>query len=194
MHPENGAEGPVLEPAHEQLPVGRIIRVPDVESADIGCPVRNSGKGEIQPGRDLALEGLEIGRNVARPGGRAVALNAGKGRAGKNEDPFPVRLVPLPLVHAGGMHEREDVGIPRAAADGGLIAREDVLFASRRLGLGGVEPPGIRADLEKGVVHQAPILGAGFRVHGIVERHAGRMNVPATTLRSRKNPRLSMSS
>ena len=76
-----------------------------------------------------------------------------------------------PSIDRSRRHERKDVDVAIAAANRELVIELDVLFAAFGLRLGGVQPPGIDADLEEAVVHELPVILASVRVAGVVHRH-----------------------
>jgi hypothetical protein len=118
---EQRAEGPELEPAGEELsplldvrgfrvaarPAGR-----DGEAADIGSPVGDPRKAEVEPGGDLPAEALPVRGDVSRPGGGGVALRSGEGGAGEDEDPLIGSGGALAFVDRLAVDQREGVRHP----------------------------------------------------------------------------------
>ena len=87
MDAEDGRERTELEPADEELAELGIVEIAaGNEAANVGGPVRHAADGVIQSSRDLALEGDKVGEHVARPRSYPVALRAGVGGAGEDED------------------------------------------------------------------------------------------------------------
>ena len=175
------AEGGELEPAGDELAplldvlgsgIGLRPLARNGEAAHVRGPPGNPGEGEVEAGRDLLAQHVPVRSDVARPGGRGVALDAGEGRSGEDEDALARVGAPLPLVDR--LAAGEDVGIrhARARAQGGRVHGR--LQGLRRalpheLGLGRVHPPRVDALAEEGVVHLLPEQLARLGVEGVVE-------------------------
>ncbi len=52
------------------------------------------------------------------------------------------------------------------------MAQEDILFLTLGFRFGCIQPPGIHADFEQGLIHQVPVIFAGFRIGRVVHRHS----------------------
>ncbi|GAA2295579.1 hypothetical protein GCM10010234_41880 [Streptomyces hawaiiensis] len=81
------AEGAVPEPADQQFPVRRIVRVAAEEAADVGVPPGDAAQGDVEARADLGGQGVEGRQDVPGPQCGAVALTARPGRADQAEGP-----------------------------------------------------------------------------------------------------------
>ena len=179
---EDRAERAVLEPAHEELAIGGIIRIADDEAADVGRPVRETGEFEIEAGGNLAAEAQPVRFDVAGPRGYGIALRAGKSGAREDEDALLIGGGELALrgalaiVDTGRVHEGKHVRVARAIAEKYLFCFENVLLAVFRFGLVGIEPPGVGANGEY-LVEKVPVVFAGGGIERVVESLAIGMNI-----------------
>ena len=170
---EHGAEGGELEPAGKEFLVGGVLGVGVAvafigeEAAGVGVPVGDAGGGEVEAGGDLTAEGVPVAGDVSGPGDGGVALLAGVGGAGEEDDAFTVGEGALALVDAGGVHERVGVEDLCAGAGGGLEVAELAPF-SGEFGFGGVEPPAVDAEGEEFGAELLPVESAAIGIEGVV--------------------------
>ena len=101
-----------------------------------------------------------------------MALNARVGRAGEDEDAGVAGGGALAVVDSLGGHQGKEIGVAGAVADGHLARGQDIGFASLGFRFGGVEPPGVGADIEERVPHQAPVILARGGAESVVESHS----------------------
>ena len=171
MHPQHRIERAKLEPADEQLAKCRVVRLAEYESADVGGPVGNSRKREIQACRNLPPVAEPIRVDVSGPCRHAVALRPGKRRTRKNKHTLLVRSVTLPLVNSARSHQRKDVDVAVATARRQFVAKLNIFFQAFRLWLGRVHPPGVEPQLKQSLVDQVPIIFPSLRVGRVVSCH-----------------------
>ncbi len=65
MDSQDRIERAVLKPAHEQFAERRISRTTENKSTNVGRPIRNAGKFEIQTSRNLPPETEPVRINVS---------------------------------------------------------------------------------------------------------------------------------
>ena len=70
-------------------------------------------------------------------------------------------------------HQRKKIYVAVAAADCEFVSEQNVFFLAFGFRLGRVQPPGVDADVEQRLLHQVPVILAGFGIGGVVHRHAG---------------------
>src|SRR6516165_4873321 len=145
MQPEDRSEGLELEPANEQLAIGRVIRIAVDKATDIRRPVGKTGELEIQSRRNLPLKCNPVGINVSRPRRYGIALASGKRRPRQDEHALMIAGRTLSLVDGSRGHEREEVDIAIAASDRQLVVELDVFLAPLGLRFSRVQPPGVNS-------------------------------------------------
>ncbi len=172
----------MLEPAGVELAplldvLGRRVPAREAaghgEAADVHRPVRDPGEGEAQAARDL-LPHRRPGRgDVPRPRGRGVALLAGEGRAGQDEDPLVGGGGALPLVDALAVDERVGVQHPRPGAHRGRVhvgaLQVELGHRLHEVGLARVHPPRVDAAAEEGPLDLLPEELPGPGAEGVEE-------------------------
>src|SRR6185437_5799467 len=155
---ENGTERAELKPADIKFAIRGIVGICRDEAADVGRPIRQARKGIVEASGDLAAESFPVGVDVAGPSGCGVALCAGVSRARENKDALFVGSFALALVDGGSGVKREFVGVAGAILSAvNFVGDEEIGFAAFGFGFGSVQPPGVRANFEQGVIHEVPI-------------------------------------
>src|SRR5450631_4488444 len=173
---ENRAEDAVLVPSRVQLLISRVARIakrgPAV-AADVGRPVRNAGKREIQARRNLSRECLKGAVDIARPHCRRVSLLAQKSRAGQNKDALLVSARAPVLVYAPGVQQRKNVGVTSAIAQEQFLVKEhSIAPAVKNLRFRTVQPEAIPALFQNRRYQRLPV--------GISRSWVGRVIVIST--------------
>jgi hypothetical protein len=163
---KEGTPKAVLKPADDELAVVRIVRIAAVKSPDVGRPPGDTGKSHVQTGRKLGRQRLERRSDVTRPNGRAVALAARPGRAAERENLFRTGVAHT-FVHAACVIERIPVDGRRARAG---METKVLGLPWIDLGLAGVEPEDIDAELVVVLAQFPPQVRAGLRIRRVVER------------------------
>ena len=185
---EEGSEGSELIPARIELApflkVGVLfaglveftlsldVAVFHAEAADVHCPPGYTAHGEVEAGRDLGLHVFPAGGDVAAPGGRGVALEAGEAGARQQEHTLVGIRLALAVVDCVGVDEGIRVEVFGGGAERG---RCDQVFAVLQVGavadvgLRCVHPPCVDAQGHVVVGDLAPEELAGLRVVGVVE-------------------------
>src|SRR6185312_13625432 len=95
MRAQNGAEHPVLEPAHVELLIVRVAGVALIRPAVSGYvrgPVRKPGHLKIQSGHDLAAESHPTPDDITRPHRGGITLLTQETRAREDEHSIAVGL------------------------------------------------------------------------------------------------------
>src|SRR5437879_12215497 len=113
MHAQDGVKGSELKPANKQFSIGWIVGVANDESTNVRGPVGNTGKSEVQTGRNLAAIAEPVGIDVTRPGRDGVSLRACKGGSRQDKYALLVGSAALAVVNRNGrQHGVEiDVGV-----------------------------------------------------------------------------------
>ena len=148
----------------------------DRESADVHSPERNAAHGVIEAGGHLHAHVGPGGADIAAPGCRTIALQAGKTVPGQEEHPFIRIYGTLALIDGHGVHQGIGIEILRGGAQG--IGGEQPLEivhgkAVPEIGFGSVHPPGVNLAAVFGVetlVHLAPEQFPSAGGIGVIER------------------------
>src|ERR1022692_606429 len=85
-------------------------------AANVVGPVSEAGRGNVQPGRYLALQRVPSRINVRRPEQRSVALRAQVSVARKNERAL-LHVAPEAVINRRRMKQRVDIEVARARSD-----------------------------------------------------------------------------
>jgi len=180
VHPQQGHKSGELEPARIQLPpLLEVLRFDialktrlDRKAADIHGPPGHPGEIEIKAGRNLGLEIEPARDDIATPGGCGVALLARKDRPGEDENPLAGIGLALVFIDAPGMDQGIAVEVAgrgaqpgRADAPPRLLQREVAV----NIGLGRIQPPGVKPLAEEVLVDLVPVELARLVAVGIVE-------------------------
>ena len=176
MGAHDGLEGSPLIPAHVQFVVGHVLDGVAVaageEPAEVSSPVGYAAEAVVQPGGELAAHIVPGGSHVAAPRVGGVVLLTEERRAGEQEHALLVGSLALVLIHALVRDEREGVVNAAEAAQVGLGVEVGVLYVEV-VRLGGVEPPGVHAEVEDVALHLGPVEVARCGVERVVGLHAG---------------------
>ena len=161
----DGAEGPILKPAHQKLMECGIVDISAVEAADVSRPPGNSGHPHVQSGHNLISQIGEGGRHVAGPDQRAVLLRSGPGTADQVDWIFHTRLFHA-IVKGLRVTHRILVG---AFQSGTVIVAVQVKIRRGVLRLRLVQPEQSNAFVKIIFLHRIPDKFPGFRIGGVHE-------------------------